>query len=71
MEGNVQMILSYLHINVEFKSCQIKFEYLPQSQLLPDIWYSFDIWKYFFCAIVLNDYICVMLGFVALVRTYT
>ena len=29
MEENVQMILSYLHINVEFKSRQIKFEYLP------------------------------------------
>jgi len=48
MEENVQMILSSLHINVEFKSCQIKFEYLPQSQLVSDIWYSFDIWKYFF-----------------------
>ena len=29
MEENVKMISSYLHINAEFKSCQIKFEYLP------------------------------------------
>ena len=48
IEGNDDMISSCFHINVEFESCQIKFEYLPQSQLLSDIWYSFDIWKYFF-----------------------
>jgi len=32
IEGN-DMISSCFHINVEFESCQIKFEYLPQSQL--------------------------------------
>ena len=59
------MISSRSHINVEFKSCQIKFEYLPSSQLQSVVWYSFDIWKYFVCHFALKDYICVMLGFVS------